>query len=64
MRTFIYPSQFRLNVEYRLGKKQVIPDGLSRLFSNKKPTNFKLLRNFPTDFLDLDIYFCGIFFFG
>ena len=63
VRTSIYLSQFRFNVKYRPGKKHVILDVLSRLSSNNGPTNSKLLCNFPAGFLNLDINFCGIFYF-
>ena len=57
VRTFIYFSQFRMNVKYRPGKKHVISDTLSRLSSGNGPVT--LSRN--NDFLNLDIYFCDIF---
>ena len=56
VRAFIYLSQFRLNVKYRLGNKHIIPDALSRLFSGNGP----LPRRSPADSLNLDIYFSGL----
>lgn len=61
VRTSIYLSQFCLNVKYRPGKKRVIPDALSRLFSGNRPVDFfNPPRNFPADSLNLDTYFCGV----
>ena len=48
IRASIYLSQFRLNVKYRPGKKHVIPDVLSRLFSGNRPV--KLPRRNPAEF--------------
>ena len=54
----LYFFQFRFNVKYRFGKKHVIPNAFSRLSSGNGPIT--LPRNNPNDFLDLDIYFCGV----
>ena len=48
MRTFIYFSKFRLSVKYRLEKKHIIPDVLSRLLSGNK--SIKLPRKNPAGF--------------
>ena len=54
----IYLFQFKFNVKYRPGKKHVIPNALSRLlFGNGSTT---LPKDNSNDFLNLDIYFCGI----
>ena len=58
VRTFIYLLLFRLNVKYRPGKKNVIPNVLSRLFSGNGP--IKLARRNPADILSLNIYFFGL----
>ena len=56
VRTSIYSSQFLFIIKYRLGKKHVIPDAVSRLSSGNGRVT--LPRN--NDFLNLDIYFNGI----
>ena len=58
--TFIYLSQFRLNVKYRPSKKHVIPNAFSRLSSGNGPINPKLPRAAPSDSLNLETFFCGI----
>ena len=57
VRASIYFFQFRFNIKYRPGKKHVIPDAFSRLSSGNGPVI--LSRN--NDFLNLNIYFNGIF---
>ena len=58
MRTFIYLSQFRLNIKYRSNKKHVISNALSRLFFDNESTT--LNRNNLNNVLDLNNYFCNV----